>query len=393
MGGVTGRKVFLPGSFMVSLNWVTTSGFAILAILCVCVFLGMRRMPSLAWLVATAVIATIETVFLANAQFETVSSNAVAVLTPLAYICFGEAIRAALGQRSRNWWLYGAVAVFTIAAVSLKLADVPFSYRTPVFQIACALALWDGIYRLAKLPTRSFIDHGLIGVVGGLFAIFIFRAVTYPFIYGPDVAYAVIRAGDIERATLMLSALLSAVAILLTLARIINGVIVAYRRRSELDSLTGLLNHQAFHQLASVAGKTGGSVIFCDIDHFKSINDRFGHSAGDKALCAFAELLRLSGYQTGRLGGEEFAVLVPGGSIAVAMIEADRLRKKFSDLRHANMPGDLRITASFGIAEYEAGAEPRQAFSKADAALYAAKSSGRNRVSVHQAESVKSAAA
>lgn len=378
---------------MVSLTWVATAGFAILAILCVSVFLGMRRMPSLAWLAATSVMATLETFFLADAQFVTTSGLGVAIVTPVAYVFFGQALRTVLGQRYQNWALYGAIFILTAIVVVTKFTDMPFVYRTVFFQLACFLALFDCVHRIFKHSQRGLIDYGLMATVSGLMAIFAFRMVAYPTMFDLSTSYAEIIETGIEPLTLVFSAILSVVAVFLMLARIINGVIVAYRRRSELDSLTGLLNHQAFHQLASVADKTGGSVIFCDIDHFKSINDRFGHSAGDKALCAFAELLRLSGYSTGRLGGEEFAVLLPGVSTSVAMIEADRLRKKFSDLRHANMPADLRITASFGVAGYEAGEEPRARFSSADASLYAAKSSGRNRVTLHEDEDAARSAA
>lgn len=365
---------------MVSLSWVTTGGFAILALLCVSVFFGMRRMSSLAWLAATAIAATVQTVFLSHAHEAAISSITVSVLTPIAYLCFGQALRSALGQRYQNWVLYGVVGVLVVAGVTLRLAEVPFLQRTAVFQVSCALALFDSIHRLFKLPNRSFIEYGLISVVSGVIAIFIFRALTYSLIFPADIEYSVLRTSDTERTTLVFSALFSVLAVLLLLARIINGVIVQYRQRSECDSLTGLLNHQAFHQLGSLQGKAGGSVVFCDLDHFKAINDRFGHLAGDKALCAFADLLRASGYPAGRVGGEEFALIVPGLSGAAAAIEAERVRKKFSDLRHAGMPGDAQVTASFGVAEYGVGMRPQSVFALADAALYEAKSAGRNRV-------------
>lgn len=365
---------------MVSLSWVTTGGFAVLAALCICVFFGMRRLTSLAWLAATAVIATVQTALLAEAHELTLSSIAVSILTPLAYLCFGQAIRSALGQRHQNWGLYAVVGVLTVLGVGLKLVEVPFVLRTPVFQMACALALFDGFQRLRQFRQRTGVENALLFVVGGVIAIFVFRGATYPLIFPADMSYDVLRTGNIERTTLILSALFSGLAVFLLLARIINGVIAKYRLRSECDSLTGLLNHQAFHRLGGVASKAGGSVIFCDLDHFKAINDRFGHLAGDKALCAFADLLRASGYQAGRVGGEEFAVIVPGLSGAATMIEADRVRKKFSDLRHGGMPADARISASFGVAEYGVGQSPQTAFARADAALYQAKTAGRNRV-------------
>lgn len=369
---------------MVSLSWVTTGGFAILAALCVSVFFGMRRLTSLAWLAATAVIATAQTALLAEAHEVALSSIAVSLLTPVAYLCFGQAIRAALGQRHQNWGIYAAVGVLTVLGIGLKLVEVPFVLRTPVFQLACALALFDSFQRLLTFAQRGVVENALVSVVGCVIAIFVFRGVTYPLIFPADMSYDVLRVGDVERTTLLLSALFSVLAVFLLLARIINGVIANYRQRSESDSLTGLLNHQAFHQLGGVVSKAGGSVIFCDIDHFKTINDRFGHLAGDKALCAFADLLRASGYQAGRVGGEEFAVIVPGLSAAAAMIEADRVRKKFSDLRHGGMPVDARISASFGVAEYGPAQSPQTAFARADAALYQAKSAGRNRVAMSE---------
>lgn len=365
---------------MVSLSWVTTGGFAILAVLCVSVFFGMRRLTSLAWLTATAVAATVQTAFLADAHEMALSSIAVSILTPLAYICFGQSIRAALGQDGQNRGLYVAVALLTVLGIGLKLMDVPFVLRTPVFQFACALALFDSLQRLMNFRERRLVENVLLAVVGCVIAIFVLRGVAYPLIFPADMAYGVLRASMLERATLLFSAVFSVLAMFLLLARIINGVISNYRRRSECDSLTGLLNHQAFHQLGGVVSKAGGSVVFCDIDHFKTINDRFGHLAGDKALCAFADLLRASGYQAGRVGGEEFAVIVPGLSGQAAMIEADRVRKKFKDLRHAGMPPEWWISASFGVAEYGAGQAPQSAFGRADAALYQAKTKGRNRV-------------
>lgn len=370
---------------MVSLNWVTTGGFAILALLCLSVFLGMRRMPSLAWLAATAIAATVQTVFLSDAHEAAASSIAVSVLTPFAYLCFGQSLRVALGQRHQNWGIYAVVAGLIALGIGLKLADVPFVQRTPVFQLSCALALLDSLQRLLAHRGRGAIEWGLVAVVSGVMAIFVFRGATYPLLYPTDISYAALRSGSVESVTLLLSAALSVPAVFLLLARIINGVIVNYRRRSELDGLTGLLNHQAFHQLGEAMSKDGGSVVFCDIDHFKSINDRFGHLAGDRALCAFADLLRGSGYEAGRVGGEEFALIMPGLSTAAAGIEAERLRNRFHTLRHADMPAEQRISASFGVAAYASGQSARTAFGPADEALYAAKRSGRNRVAQHGA--------
>lgn len=365
---------------MVSLSWVTTGGFAVMALLCASVFLGMRRLTSLAWLTATVTSATLQTVFLANAESETVSSVVVSVLTPLAYLCYGQTVRAALGQKHQNWRLYGVIAVLVAINVVMKFYDVAFVYRTLPFQLACALALGDSLQRLYVHKGKEWLDRTLFVVVTGVAALFVFRFFTYPFLFPADMAYAELRRTPYEAGTLILSAVFSVPAVLLLLARIIGSVIANYRQRSESDGLTGLYNHQALHQIGAAPSKTGGSVIFCDIDLFKSVNDAFGHPAGDRVLCAFADLLRASGHTAGRVGGEEFAVILQSLAGGEAMAVAERVRRRFYDASHAGLPSEQRVSASFGIASYGPGESPASAFVRADRALYQAKTAGRNRV-------------
>jgi diguanylate cyclase (GGDEF)-like protein len=120
-------------------------------------------------------------------------------------------------------------------------------------------------------------------------------------------------------------------------------------------------------------------VIF-DVDHFKRINDSFGHAAGDAALRAIGDIVAMGMRRSdvfGRLGGEEFGLLLPDTGIAGAAAVADKLR-----LRLAAPATDRRpLTVSFGVAEVHAGASTSRAmFDDADRALYAAKRAGRDRV-------------
>ena len=150
------------------------------------------------------------------------------------------------------------------------------------------------------------------------------------------------------------------------------------------DALTGAMSRRAF--LARVANPLPGptsapsTLAIMDIDFFKSINDRYGHPAGDKVLksvvAACQSQLR-PGDCIGRLGGEEFGVLFAGRDAVAAHAIAERLRVSIADLRFGI--GDaLQVTASFGLAELRGGA-PEQAMGEADAALYLAKQQGRNR--------------
>ncbi|HYH19539.1 MAG TPA: diguanylate cyclase [Azospirillum sp.] len=169
------------------------------------------------------------------------------------------------------------------------------------------------------------------------------------------------------------------------------------RHLATTDPLTGLANRREFlaaagHELARVRRyDRPATVMMFDIDHFKRINDTHGHAAGDEALRHVAAVCRERLRETdvvGRLGGEEFGVLLPETDVPAACEVAERLR---AALAGAEIPrpdgGVLRLTASIGIAACIAGdASIEQALSRADDALYHAKRNGRNRVEVRAPE-------
>jgi diguanylate cyclase (GGDEF)-like protein/putative nucleotidyltransferase with HDIG domain len=123
------------------------------------------------------------------------------------------------------------------------------------------------------------------------------------------------------------------------------------------------------------------SVIFVDADHFKQINDTYGHAVGDKVLIETAHLLQhetYSGEVVGRYGGEEFVILCPGTDLEAATRRAERLRMAISRLKIPRQP-NLHVTASFGVTEIEPGDSVESVLRRADKALYASKEEGRNR--------------
>ncbi|CAO4165038.1 GGDEF domain-containing response regulator [Methylorubrum populi] len=155
-------------------------------------------------------------------------------------------------------------------------------------------------------------------------------------------------------------------------------------RLAETDALTGLLNRRAFLQRSREATQKAGSfgrlcAILLDIDHFKRVNDEYGHDVGDAAIKAVAGLIAPEGI-SGRLGGEEFAVVLPGQSLIEAEALASRLRLNMSDLRIRSIKGPVRLTCSFGISEWSEGTTVEGLLKQADIALYEAKRTGRNRV-------------
>lgn len=157
--------------------------------------------------------------------------------------------------------------------------------------------------------------------------------------------------------------------------------------QTRIDELTGTANRRYFMELGAEEidrSKRYGrnmSLLMIDLDHFKQINDRFGHSVGDEALMRFSELccstLRTSDI-FGRLGGEEFAIILPEESLQEAAKTAERLRKRIEDT-FATTP--YRLTVSIGVCELGPGdSNIGDLLSRADSMMYKAKDLGRNRV-------------
>jgi diguanylate cyclase (GGDEF)-like protein len=160
-----------------------------------------------------------------------------------------------------------------------------------------------------------------------------------------------------------------------------------------IDSLTGLVNRRAFFERTDSARMLAArlrspvSLMMLDLDHFKSLNDRFGHAAGDEALCVFSATAQASLREhdiMGRLGGEEFALVMPGTCLTGALQAAERLRLAVQGARLAGLDDAYAMTVSIGVVTIEPGEHINAALARADHALYVAKSAGRNRVEAGQ---------
>jgi diguanylate cyclase (GGDEF)-like protein len=156
------------------------------------------------------------------------------------------------------------------------------------------------------------------------------------------------------------------------------------------DSLTGLHNRRHFLSCAEAEWSRflryhrAVSVLMLDIDHFKSVNDRYGHAVGDEVICAVAEACATGKRKpdiVGRFGGEEFAILLPETTSSSAMIVAERIRNRLAEQALTTQGVTVKVTASIGVAEASAGMSGFGVLMRnADQALYQAKANGRNRV-------------
>lgn len=156
-------------------------------------------------------------------------------------------------------------------------------------------------------------------------------------------------------------------------------------RLATTDPLTGVCNRRAFFERAEQAclRATHGaalSAIMFDIDHFKKINDTHGHAVGDEVLRAVTREAAIGNAIFGRLGGEEFAILLENAALPEAIALAEHIRRKLAALRFELAPGPLTVTCSFGVSEWQLGDTIDTLLKRADAALYEAKNAGRNRV-------------
>ena len=281
--------------------------------------------------------------------------------------------------------------VYLMSAIALAVAvslsnDVAF--RLIIINIGYGVMFAMAATMLLTTKRRSIIDMAIIAVMAFQAADFLIRpAMTLLFERSiPAEAYR-------ESIYYSLIGLVLGVKGVTTAMILIGATIAEWTRNlreaSERDTLTGLLNRGAFEQSmqtllprAQIEGRPL-SLVVADIDLFKQVNDIWGHQAGDQAISGFGELIdeMVRGCDiAGRIGGEEFCIAAWNCPNDPAARLADRIRQAFTRLEHDGLSENIRLTASFGVATAQDGETYEQLFARADAALYRAKSSGRDRV-------------
>lgn len=289
-----------------------------------------------------------------------------------------------------GWW---TLVLFALSALNTQTVDrriarsayperhVAFSIVWSQLVLAVAIALSGG----PKSPVLPWL------VVPTAFAATRFRrevvtaAVVTAVVMLFAATLAIAPADTIAHPT----ALVASIALLVSITAVVaalSGAEVEQRTESVLDPLTGLLNRAAlrrrFDELEEQASLTGDvlSLLVCDIDRFKAVNDTYGHDRGDAVLRDVAYEMRrqLRSFELiYRLGGEEFVLVLPGAEDADARQIAERVRESLSAAR----PGGLAVTASIGVASASGERVVFDSlFKDADRALYVAKANGRDRV-------------
>ena len=252
-----------------------------------------------------------------------------------------------------------------------------------------ALALWP-LWKAGK----KVIDGALFGVIATVAATFVVRVVVVHYLLGltlTEQGYAQSTYVWIFQLTNGIAALALAVVLLFAAG---HDMVLHFHGQSNRDPLTGLLNRRGLQGLFKV-GRVDDkgaiyvrSIILFDIDHFKQINDRYGHATGDTVLQKIAKtasgLCQEYG-EVARTGGEEFAILTRWIPLETAQFLAQHICDSFRFIAHPGLDPNHKVTASFGLAVLTDGDSLDDAMDRADKALYHAKQNGRNQVALAKA--------
>jgi diguanylate cyclase (GGDEF)-like protein len=285
---------------------------------------------------------------------------------------------------------YGAL--LAIAAITLgplyyyQFIEPNLLARVIIFNSGLALLSLLMVLDVAKAPRRSPVEQVLLGLLLVSCAGYLLR---------PLFLIASGASGERFESSYWLvvsisDALICAMTAVGAFAVIASDVMDEIKTDALIDTLSGLFNRRGFEPraLGALAKRTAGNppaMILADLDHFKSINDLFGHSGGDMIIQRFSEVLKQRAPGDAimtRLGGEEFAVMLPSNARASAYQLAEEVRTAFKQIAFDTVAGEARPTASFGVAIAREDEGLPSLIERADHALYRAKANGRDRVNL-----------
>jgi diguanylate cyclase (GGDEF)-like protein/putative nucleotidyltransferase with HDIG domain len=290
-------------------------------------------------------------------------------------------ILVALGERTPRWLIKVTPFAGTVLISGALLATGDSTSAYMLFY------LWIGIYAFYFLPRHPAALLGAFAILNYAATIVGLRLMDGNVDSGSAIN------GDIHDFVLITGTLIVAGVFIFTLRDRVGRLITRLTDAASTDPLTGLLNRRGFHHAAetelerSRRGHRPFSLLLGDCDFFKLVNDRFGHQAGDEALQGIGRLLDHNKRRidtAARIGGEEFAMVLPETDQHEAYILAERLRSRMRDVQGSE---PVSLTMSFGVASYPVhGVSVDSLMRAADEALYAAKTLGRDRSVIHSAE-------
>ena len=300
-------------------------------------------------------------------------------------------------------WLLLAVAVFASLLLNLSILDMPRAsfVRNLLYQAPYAVIQAIGVGVILANPRKRALDLALL-VIYFISALHFLAKPVLAMLIGSGAAPQAYMSSTYAAVSQTLGAVLLIANGLMMLLIIIRDVMAEMTARSETDTLSALLNRRGFEdrgdKALTLAARSGvpAVMIVADLDHFKQINDTYGHAAGDEVIAAFAAVLRDCAPPhavLGRLGGEEFAAFLPGANLATGRLYAETVRNAFRAGPRDQLDVDRPVSASFGVAQFVPPDHLSDLLRRADAALYRAKTDGRDCVRIALSEPARPLAA
>lgn len=349
------------------------------------------RPSSVDWRVGTLFLAVSAVLYAVQESFPP------AIILPLGNgcLCLGLALYWRSVRRFHGLpdtrWVFAPVAV-TVLGLYYFVAFVPSLVARIVVVSACSCVCMTaaGLTMYRRAPKDRPKGHYLLAGIFFLVVVFVALRAMFFAQFAGSVKNLLDTTSWMSGVFPIISGILPLIgttAFLLVCAERLQG---QWERAAATDFLTGLPNRRAITGHAEVAfslakrNHTGFAVAVIDIDHFKAVNDRFGHDVGDQALKHIADTLAREcrgPLRVGRQGGEEFVVILEGVTAAVAGNVAERLRQSIEAMPFSAKGKAVTLTASLGVSAISANDTSYEAMlTRADLALYAAKSGGRNQV-------------
>jgi diguanylate cyclase (GGDEF)-like protein len=306
-------------------------------------------------------------------------------LSVLAMAEYNRSIRVFLGLTEQRRILYSVVAVVALLIIYFGIFNPNYLMRVLSVSLPGAVLMaWLSYVAITHCKSNYSRASLVVAIVFGIGAVSLLARAADA-LFRPELE---INESLPQQAALLVYAI---VPVFASIGFLLMQTHRAYARLEQLaavDYLTGTLNRRSFQDVANkaLAGckrtDRNASILLIDIDHFKIINDSYGHAAGDQAICRLcsimAEALRAEDI-IARMGGEEFVILLPGARLEEASQVAERLRKAIAETPIEFDAHRFFMTASVGVAQWQ-DQDLELIIKQADNAMYAAKNNGRNRV-------------
>ena len=351
--------------------------FGVLGALAIVGHVFVRRHVALMWLAAGMLAGTFATFVFKQGGSGTTAFVLLAKSEVFALFAVSMAIRLVIGAGRFGDWVIAVGAALTALSVAMMLIGgwSPVVQCLP-FELAGLLFVTDTLIALIR-HRGGWAERSILVGLSVHATAHVVRMPYYPSLLDSGQAFPSPASPWLNLLLLATSTFYVPMIVLGIIAKDLAGHIDTFRQASMRDGLTGLLTRLAFEHSAATTQPRFGALVLADLDNFKALNDSCGHPAGDEALRGFAALCASASPLAGRIGGEEFALLLPGATIAHAERVAESIRLAFRDCARGEL-ANARLSASFGIAAYGGRETFRETLVKADRALYRAKRQGRD---------------